>query len=111
VTQSHPYWDRLILDAAPPVRDLASLACGDLDGDSHVEVVVGGNAALLWYRPDTFAKGTICEGGGRFPVGLALEDLDGDGIVEVVTSRAIASAYRPRGVRTGVVEVRPAGGA
>jgi len=80
-----PHWDRVILDAAPPVKDLGSLAVGDLDGDGHVEIVVGGDGGLLWYRPDTFEKGLIAE--GHFAVGLVLEDLDDDGIKEVVTTR------------------------
>ena len=85
MNRTHRCWDRLILDAAPPVRDLGSLAVGDIDGDGHEEVVVGGNGGLLWYRPHTFEKGVIA--GGHFPVGLALEDLDDDGVLEVVTSQ------------------------
>jgi hypothetical protein len=77
------HWDRIILDAAPPVTALAGLAVGDLDGDGHVEVLTGGGGGLLWYRPDTFEKGCTAE--GRFGVGLALEDVDGDGIMEAVT--------------------------
>lgn len=80
----HRYWDRVILDASPLVKDLGGLAVGDLDGDGHVEVVVAGDGGLLWYRPDTFEKGLIAE--GQFAVGLALEDLDDDGIMEVVAA-------------------------
>jgi hypothetical protein len=75
----------MILDAAPPVKDMGCLAAGDLDNDGHVEIVAGGEGALLWYRPDTFEKGVIAE--GHFAVGLVLEDVDGDGIKEVITSR------------------------
>jgi hypothetical protein len=45
-------WDRLILDASPPVKDLGSLTVGDLDRDGHEEIVTGGDGVLLWYRPD-----------------------------------------------------------
>jgi hypothetical protein len=79
------HWELMILDAAPPVDDLGSLAIGDLDGDGHVETIIGGTGGLLWYRPDTFEKGLIAE--GNFGVGLALEDVDGDGIMEVVAGQ------------------------
>lgn len=75
-------WERIILDAAPPLEAASSLAIGDLDGDGHKEIVVGGAGALLWYRPDTGERGTIAT--GRYTVGLALYDLDGDGVLEVV---------------------------
>jgi hypothetical protein len=95
------HWDRIILDAAPPVKELGCLEAGDLDGDGHVEVVVGGDGGLLWYRPDTFEKGIIAE--GHFGVGLTLEDLDGDGVMEVVAAREMtilwlkpgANLYQP----------------
>ena len=77
-------WELSIFDASPPVQELGSLTVGDLDGDGHVEVVVGGDGGLLWYRPSTFEKGVIAE--GHFAVGLVLEDLDGDGVMEVVTT-------------------------
>jgi len=76
------YWDLCILDASPPTKNLGSLAVGDIDGDGKIEVVTGGDGALLWYRPDTFERGIIAR--GHFQVGLVLEDLDGDGIMEVV---------------------------
>ncbi len=77
------HWELMILDGKPPKADqLGSLTSGDLDGDRHVEVLVGGEGSLIWYRPDTFEKGVIAE--GHFHVGLELEDVDGDGIKEVV---------------------------
>ena len=78
------HWERVILDAAPPVGALSGLALADLDHDGHVELVTGGVGALLWYRPDTFERGVIAE--GRFVVGVALEDVDGDGKLEAVAS-------------------------
>ena len=79
-------WELQSFHELPPtVEQLGSLAVGDLDGDGRVEVVVGGEGALLWYRPDTHELGTIAE--GHFHVGLALEDLDGDGKLEVVAGR------------------------
>ena len=75
-------WERIILDAAPPLDSASSLAVDDLNGDGHKEVVVGGAGGLLWYRPNTGERGLIAE--GDFAVGLALSDLDGDGILEVV---------------------------
>jgi hypothetical protein len=81
------YWDRIILDAAPPVLDLGGLAVGDVDGDGRQEIVVAGNGVLLWYRPGTTERGTIAE--GRFVVGLALEDVDGDGQLEVFAGQGM----------------------
>lgn len=80
----HTLWELVILDGEPPVahyQGLRSLAAGDLDGDGHVELVTGGEGALLWYRPATAQRGVICE--GSFGVGLALADVDGDGLPEV----------------------------
>jgi len=75
-------WELLILDGGPPVQQLGALACGDVDGDGHIELLVGGEGGLLWYRPDTLERGVIA--GGRVPVGLALEDIEGDGVLEAV---------------------------
>lgn len=81
-------WRLTILDGAPEgLRRMGSLAAGDIDRDGKVEIVSGGEGALLWYRPATHEKGRI--GAGNFHVGLALEDLDGDGVKEVVTGRRI----------------------
>ena len=44
------YWDRVILDAAPPVLDLGSLAVGDVDADGHREIVVGEHDPFAPYR-------------------------------------------------------------
>ncbi len=76
-----PEWELLLLDADPPVAQAGSLAAGDIDGDGHVEVLIGGASKLLWYRPDTFERGVAAE--GRFHCGLALADIDGDGRLEV----------------------------
>jgi len=86
-------WELTILDANPEqVQDLGSLAVGDLDGDGRVEVVTGGNGALLWYRPATGERGLIAT--GSFGVGLALEDVDGDGRLEVVTAEETGGPQR-----------------
>lgn len=79
-----PYWEHVILDADPPVADAGGLAVGDIDGDGHDEVVVGGAGALLWYRPDGSDRGVIAE--GEFAVGLAIGDIDGDGRPEIVAA-------------------------
>ena len=78
-------WDLMILDGAPQSGKLGSLAVGDIDGDGRLELITGGEGAMLWYRPATYEKGRIAE--GNFHVGIAVEDIDGDGTKEVVTGR------------------------
>ncbi|MCY4023039.1 MAG: VCBS repeat-containing protein [Anaerolineaceae bacterium] len=75
-------WELLVLDGNPPVEMLGALAAGDVDGDGHIELLVGGEGGLLWYRPDTFERGVVAE--GHVHVGLVLEDIAGDGILEAV---------------------------
>jgi hypothetical protein len=82
-TRTEEFWELTILDADPPAGGLGSCAAADIDGDGHVEMVIGGGGALLWYRPATFERGVIAE--GRFVVGLATEDVDGDGCLEIVS--------------------------
>jgi len=81
-------WELMILDAEAPSERLDSLAAADIDGDGHVELVIGGMPVntkfsnLFWYRPATRERGIIAPGG--YHVGIALEDVDGDGVLEVV---------------------------
>jgi VCBS repeat protein/FG-GAP repeat protein len=80
-------WEMTILDAlAPDSQQLGLLATGDIDRDGRIEVVVGGEGALVWYRPETRDRGVIAR--GHFHVGCALEDIDGDGRLEVVVGEA-----------------------
>jgi len=89
----NPDWDMTIVDADPPSKGLVSLALGDVDGDGKFEIVVGGGGALLWYKPNTFERHVITDGGSH--CGVALEDIDGDGILEAVVTQPIdASADR-----------------
>jgi hypothetical protein len=84
-------WEFMILDGAPPVdpnMGLCSMAVGDIDDDGNHEIVIGGDGALLWYRPATLEKGIAAQ--GRYHVGITLEDIDGDGKLEV-----FAGTYAP----------------
>ena len=92
-------WELMILDAAPPTKDLGALAVCDIDNDGKAELFVAGNDGLFWYRPTTMEKGRVSE--GDFPVGIVLEDIDGDGKLEVVSSS------RAGGVR--ILWFKPAG--
>jgi hypothetical protein len=82
-----PKWELTILDADPltPMANLQSQVIGDVDGDGNLELIVGGQGGLLWYRPATFERGLIAAG-IDVARGLALEDVDGDGHLEVVVS-------------------------
>ena len=75
-------WELLVLDGNPPLQQLGALAVGDVDGDGHVELLVGGEGGLLWYRPDTLERGVVSD--GHVHVGLTLEDIEGDGVLEAV---------------------------
>jgi hypothetical protein len=76
-------WELMILDGAPEAGDrLGSLTVADIDNDGRKEIITGGSAALLWYRPGTRERGKIA--GGSFHVGIAAEDIDGDGLKEIV---------------------------
>ena len=79
-------WELMLLETAPPgMGETGSTAVGDIDGDGKQEIVIGGQGALLWYRPATFEKGLI--GRGHFHVGLALMDIDGDGAKKIIAGR------------------------
>jgi len=79
-------WELVVLDAAPPhMTETGAAAAGDIDGDGKTELIVGGNGALLWYRPSTSERGTVAL--GEFGVGVAVEDIDGDGRMEIVIGK------------------------
>jgi hypothetical protein len=82
-------WQLTILDADLPesAAMMDSLACGDIDGDGRVEVVIGGLKGLFWYRPETRERGQIFD--KHMHVGAALMDIDGDGVLEVIAAYRI----------------------
>ncbi|NOK62525.1 MAG: hypothetical protein GFH27_549333n13 [Chloroflexi bacterium AL-W] len=78
-------WELTLLDAAAPVsaqEGLTSLAVGDIDQDGYSEMFIGGDGALLWYRPATQERGVIAC--GLFAVGLILEDVNGNDQLSLV---------------------------
>ena len=47
-------WELVVLDGAPPhITETGATAAADIDGDGKTELIVGGDGALLWYRPST----------------------------------------------------------
>jgi hypothetical protein len=75
------YWELMILDGNTDIINTGCLGAGDINGDGTQELFVGGEGALVWYRPVTFEKGIVAT--GNFHVGLVLEDVDGCGRPEV----------------------------
>jgi hypothetical protein len=82
-------WELTILDGDLPdwANMMDSLACGDIDGDGNVEVVIGGLKGLFWYRPVTRERGQIFD--KHMHVGAALMDIDGDGVLEIIAAYRI----------------------
>ena len=79
--QKKGYWELMILDGKADLTDTGCLNAADIDGDGNEEMFIGGNGALLWYRPATFEKGVIAR--GKFHVGMVMEDVDGCGLPEL----------------------------
>ena len=79
-------WELTIADADPLIADFGSLAVGDVDGDGHDEMIMGGTGGLVWFRPATGQRGLIAT--GDFHVGVDIGDVDGDGTLEVVAAHA-----------------------
>jgi VCBS repeat protein len=74
----------------PRRTDLLSegFTAGDLDGDGRVDLVEGGQDALLWYHNPDWATQPIATG-LRYGAGsmVVVRDMDGDGRNDVVTGR------------------------
>jgi hypothetical protein len=66
-----------------------SLDTGDLDGDLLPDVVVAGDARLVWYRNPDWSAHEIAR--GRYGAGAmtVVRDLDGDGRLDVVTGERV----------------------
>ncbi len=78
-------WELTVLAVDLPVGNLSSMVVGDIDGDGHTEIFVGGKGGLWWLRPETFERGRI--DAANFGVGLTLADVDGDGRLELAAAR------------------------
>src|SRR5262245_2018882 len=61
---------------------------GDIDGDGRPDIVVGGDAYLVWFHNPDWAPNLIASGfkfaGGAMVV---VRDMDGDGRLDVMTGR------------------------
>jgi hypothetical protein len=96
-------WELLLLDPDPPMPTSGCLTAGDIDADGRIEVLVGGEGKLVWYRPGTFERGVAAE--GQFSCSLALADVDGDGRPELFAGHSaedgsadqmwVVSCFRP----------------
>ncbi|MCD4699126.1 MAG: VCBS repeat-containing protein [Phycisphaerae bacterium] len=86
-------WEQTIIEGSLPVKTLSCSTVGDIDGDGHAEVFVGGEGALFWYRPATGERGIISE--GYFHVGSTLADIHGDGRLGLVCGQNMAPGSWP----------------
>lgn len=74
---------RVVIDANPPDRPWYKMV-GDLDGDSDLDVIVGGaKGPLVWYAYPSWQKRQIAEGGWDGVKG-EIADIDGDGDADIV---------------------------
>jgi len=98
-------WELVIPYGSPPhITETAAYAAADIDGDTKTELIVGGNGALLWYRPSTSERGVVAL--GEFGVGVAVEDIDGDGRMEIVIGKQTAASRQAGRLESLLVQGR-----
>ena len=83
-------------------------ALGDLDGDGRLDIAVGGEAGLRWYRAPAWTATVVAQPLVQFTTDMQTGDVDGDGDLDLVVPEGEVAAEVRRRLR--VENGRPGSG-